>query len=78
VVLVFQDALYTTASGPFADNAALSMARAAAAAQVLREAGVPPAALTISAAGTAVSPYQDTGGGMARNRTVTLRVTPPS
>ncbi|WP_462165971.1 OmpA family protein [Frankia sp. AiPs1] len=64
--------------GPFPDNAAVSLARAASAARILRQAGVPAAALTISAADDALAPYPDTPTDDARNRTVTLRVTPPS
>ncbi len=72
------DNLPIGAGGPFADNTALSLARAASAAEILRAAGVPAAAVTISAAGDAVPPYPDNRTGEVRNRTVTLRVTPPA
>ncbi|ONH61698.1 flagellar motor protein MotB [Frankia sp. CcI49] len=72
------DGLPVRAGGPFADNAALRRARATAAALALRESGVPAAALTISAADTAVAPYADGATGDPRNRTVILRITPPA
>lgn len=72
------DNLPIGAGGPFVDNTALSLARAASAAEILRAAGVPAAAVTISAAGDAVPPYPDNRTGEVRNRTVTLRVTPPA
>ncbi|WP_199865235.1 flagellar motor protein MotB [Frankia sp. EI5c] len=72
------DGLPVRAGGPYPDNAALSLARAAAAAETLRGAGVPATALTISAGGGAVAPYPDGAAGDPRNRTVTLRVTPPA
>ena len=72
------DNLPVRPGGPFPDNTALSLARAASAAAILREAGVPAAALTIAAAGDAVVPYPDDSAGDIRNRTVTLRVTPPA
>ncbi|WP_322755865.1 OmpA family protein [Frankia sp. Cas3] len=64
--------------GPFPDNTALSLARAASAATILSQAGVPAAALTISAAGNAVPPHPDAPAGDTRNRTVILRITPPA
>ncbi|CUU56902.1 type VI secretion system protein ImpK [Parafrankia irregularis] len=72
------DGLPVRAGGPFADNAALRRARATSAALALRDSGVPAAALTISAADTAVAPYSDGTTGDPRNRTVTLRITPPA
>ncbi|SQD97515.1 OmpA/MotB domain protein [Parafrankia sp. Ea1.12] len=85
-VVGHSDNLPVRPGGPFPDNTALSLARAASAAEILRAAGVPAAALTISAAGDALAPYagepagDPTGdaAGDLRNRTVTLRVAPPA
>ncbi|MEX5709439.1 OmpA family protein [Parafrankia sp. FMc6] len=85
-VVGHSDNLPVRPGGPFPDNTALSLARAASAAEILRAAGVPAAALTISAAGDALAPHagepagDPTGdaAGDLRNRTVTLRVAPPA
>ncbi|WP_322763239.1 OmpA family protein [Frankia sp. Cr2] len=71
------DNLPVRPGGPFPDNTALSLARAASAAEILSQAGVPAAALTISAAGNAVPPHRDGPAGDTRNRTVIIRITPP-
>ncbi|WP_158230334.1 OmpA family protein [Pseudofrankia asymbiotica] len=72
------DDLPVPPGGPYADNTALSQARAAAAATVLTGAGLSPAQITVSAAGSAVPLHPNTPADRARNRTVTLRLTPPS
>jgi type VI secretion system protein ImpK len=75
-VVGHSDDLPVPTGGAYADNTALSQARAAAAAVVLAGAGLAPAQLTVSAAGSAVPLYPNTPADRARNRTVTLRLTP--
>ncbi|MDT3438450.1 MULTISPECIES: OmpA family protein [unclassified Pseudofrankia] len=70
------DDLPVPPGGLYADNTALSQARAAAAATVLTGAGLSPAQVTVSAAGSAVPLHPNTPADRARNRTVTLRLTP--
>ncbi|WP_018505987.1 OmpA family protein [Parafrankia discariae] len=85
-VVGHSDSLPVRPGGPFPDNTALSLARAASAARILRAAGVPAAAFAVSAAGDALTPYAGdpagaaagTSAGDPRNRTVTLRVSPPA
>jgi outer membrane protein OmpA-like peptidoglycan-associated protein len=65
-----------TPGGPYRDNAALGLARAAAAADVLRaQAALPAGRLTVSSPGGEQAPYpNDTPENKRRNRTVTMRV----
>ena len=61
--------------GPYRDNVALGYLRALAASDVLRAAGVPPAALRVTSAGDQGAPFPNTdAAGKQRNRTVTLQV----
>ncbi|OHV41835.1 MULTISPECIES: OmpA/MotB family protein [Pseudofrankia] len=75
-VVGHSDDLPVPPGGLYADNTALSQARAGAAAAALAGAGLSPAQITVSAAGSAVPLYPNTPADRARNRTVTLRLTP--